>query len=91
MPRDAGRWNKSIGPLLKGPQGRAEFAERTSVSCFSLALEQPPTKASAECGRDGASPRPGHHYRQGRTVDGPQCCAPELPGRLMMGEGPQFP
>jgi hypothetical protein len=63
------RWNKSIrGPLRGHKAARSSFAERTSVSCFSLALEQPPTKASAECGRDGASPRPGHHYRAGRIV-----------------------
>jgi hypothetical protein len=55
-------------PLRGHKAARSSFAERTSVFCFSLALEPPPTKASAECGRDGASPRPGHHYRAGRIV-----------------------
>jgi len=48
-----GRWNKSIGRPLTGPQGcapeKTEFAERTSLH---LAGVDYPTKASAKGGRD---------------------------------------
>jgi hypothetical protein len=54
-----------------------QHAERPGVG--EPPYSDPPTKASAECGRDELNPR-----RVPATIGG----APEPLGRLMMGHGP---